>query len=985
MKPSQPSSSTSLRATNLGRPKSWERKPRQRHSSRFPTLGSHPFAGLRLWRLAMAFLLGLMLTVGNLLLPASPGFSQDAVPVVGIDVIEQGRTAYQQGRWEDAIAIWRPALQSATVQRDELAQATLWTYLGMAYQKVGHWEEAQTSINTALQRLEEMSSETPSAERSHVMAQALNAQGQLELAQGNVDQSVLTWQRVTQIYRDLNYETGVTGSLINQARALEINGYYRRACQVLLEAIDLDEQTCDVSQPPDAEVVLQRTLAQPDITLQLLALRSLGNIFRLKGYLPQAQYLLQTSLEMAQTQGDAQNIGLSLLNLAHVEEEQYQHIAFLADQSKRESDRQDALNLARQALDHYAAISSTLSQSQGEENRASVNDRLLRMQAAIHRFDFLIRLNHWLASQGETPEQEEFQVKLQSQEQEMATWLVSSLPPSRAVLYSQINLARGLMQRWQDQQAESARTPASPEAIRRLLEQIQQQADELPDPQAQSYAWGTLGHFYEILARQRHVPDTWLKAQTTTQRALGLAQAVQAWPIAYQWQWQLGRIYQAQGQPEAAIAHYQAAVATLSTVRQDLLAVESQVQFSFRDDVEPVYRELVSLLLASPDGTPPSQANLQLGIEEIDALQLTELENFLSCNLTQTIALSQRQTDPKAAILYPILLPDKLAVIARLPQSDVLQFHAIAMSRDEATQHLERLRRQVEQRYLNDAFLKQSQQVYDWLIRPFQSAFEAQQVQTLVFVSDGVIRNVPMAALYDGEHFLIEEYAIALSPGLQLPASTPLANLQLDVIAFGLSKTRPNFPPHGNFPPLVHVERELNQISTEISSHDVLNQAFTSEALQTWISRSDSPIVHIATHGQFSSDPNETFLLAWDRRITLNDFGEILQSRENQNTDAIELLVLSACKTADGDDRATLGLAGIAIQSGARSTIGSLWYVDDQSTAELVGHLYQELSKSEPGMTRAEALRRAQVNLLHSPGYRAPVFWAPYVLVGNWQ
>lgn len=939
---------------------------------------------VRLWRRVLAFLLGVMLTVAAL--PIKPGFSQ-AVPALEADLIEhaieQGRTAYQQGQWEAAIALWQPALQSEAVQRDDLAQATLWTYLGMAYQKVGRWEEAQTAIDTALQRLEQRSP-TPSSQQSHLLSQALNLQGQLELARGNVEQSMLIWQRVTQIYQDLNYTTGVTGSLINQARALEINGYYRRACQVLLKAIDLDDQSCDVNQPPDAEQVLQRIGAQPD-SLRLLTLRSLGNIFRLKGYLPQAQHLLHTSVEMAQTLGDAQSIGLSLLNLAHVEEAQYERLAFLADRSKQETDRQNALDLARLALEHYAAIAPILNADQGEGN-GDVSDRLLTMQAAIHQFDFLIRLNHWLAAQNAAPEQEEFRAKLQIQEPEMAKWLIDDLPPSRAVLYSQINLARGLMQRWQERgEAKPALASASPDTIRRLLEQIRQQADRLEDTQAQSYAWGSLGRFYEILALQNRSPDTWSQAQSATQRALGLAQAVQAWPIAYQWQWQLGRIYQAQTQSETAIVHYQAAVATLDTVRQDLLAVESRVQSSFRDDVEPVYRELVSLLLASPNGTLPSQTDLQLAIEEIDALQLTELENFLSCNLTQTVVLNQPQTEARAAILYPILLPDQLAVIARLPQSDTIQFHTVAISRDEATQHLEQLRQQVEQRYLTEAFFKQSQQVYDWLIRPFRAALEQQQVQTLVFVSDGVIRNVPMAALYDGERFLVEDYAIALSPGLQLPASTPLTNVQLDVIAFGLSEVRPDFPPHANFAPLANVERELSQIATEVSSRDVLNQAFTSDVLRSWINRFDSPIVHIATHGQFSSNPNDTFLLAWDRRITLNDFSNILQTREAQNTKAIELLVLSACRTADGDDHATLGLAGIAIQSGARSTIGSLWYVDDLSTSELVGRLYQELSKPEPGMTRAEALRRAQVSLLNSPGYRAPVFWAPYVLVGNWQ
>ncbi|MEB3359431.1 MAG: CHAT domain-containing protein [Synechococcales bacterium] len=928
---------------------------------------------LRRCRLLLAFLLGLVLTLSSTLMPALPGFSQDIAPTSSIpapdatrDLLEQGRASYRQGDWEGAIALWQTVLQANSVQENGLDRVAAWTYLGMAYQKVGDWAAAEAAIDAALQGLEGEAVKGQTGERSRLLAQALNARGQLELHQGQADRAILTWQQVTQRYRDLNDAAGVTGSLINQARALEVNGYFQRACRVLLEAVDLDRQSCEGNAPPDGEQIVQSIQAQPDVRLQLLALRSLGSVFHRQGYLPQAQRLLQTGLDLAQTQGDVGAIALSQLHLAQVLEDQYQQAAFLADRSQRQGDRQTALDLARQALAHYAAVSEGL------------GDRLLQAQAALHQFDLLLRINRWLAFHGDRLEQAEFLAQLQ--DGAIAPETLADLPPSRALFYSQVNLARTLMR-----QGDALPPPAAAALLEQLMEQMQRQAAGLPDSQAQSYAWGTLGQFYETLALSGSQPTVWQQAQDATRQALGLAQAVQAWHIAYQWQWQLGRIYRAQGAQEDAIAHYQAAVATLDMVRQDLRAVESQVQFSFLDDVEPVYRELVALLVQSPDGTPPSQANLQLAIEEINALQLTELENFLSCNLTATVTLDQPQAESRAAVLYPILLPEQLVVIARLPQSEALQFHAVHIPRGEAVPELEAFRRQVEQRYLTDSFLALSGQIYDWLIRPFQEDLTAQGVQTLVFVSDGILRNLPMAALYDGDRFLVEDYAIALSPGLQIPASTPLGELRLDAIAFGLSEIRQDFPPHADFAPLINVERELTEIATQVPSRKLLNQAFTSEALQSWIRRVDSPVVHLATHGQFSSDPNETFLLAWDRRITLRDFGELLQIREEQNNPAIELLVLSACKTADGDDRATLGLAGIAIQAGARSTIGSLWFVDDQGTAELMGRLYQELTRPEAGMTRAEALRRAQVDLLHSPGYQAPIFWAPYVLVGNWQ
>jgi len=160
----------------------------------------------------------------------------------------------------------------------------------------------------------------------------------------------------------------------------------------------------------------------------------------------------------------------------------------------------------------------------------------------------------------------------------------------------------------------------------------------------------------------------------------------------------------------------------------------------------------------------------------------------------------------------------------------------------------------------------------------------------------------------------------------------------------------------------------------------LLNQDFTPDRLEQKIKSTPFPIVHLATHGQFSSDPNETFILAWNQRINLNKLEEILKIVEYRSQ-PIELLILSACQTASGDDRASLGLAGMAVRSGARSTLATLWAVEDQSTADLMAEFYRQIVK--PGVTRAEALRRAQLSLLRGD-YEHPYFWAPFVLVGNW-
>ena len=143
----------------------------------------------------------------------------------------------------------------------------------------------------------------------------------------------------------------------------------------------------------------------------------------------------------------------------------------------------------------------------------------------------------------------------------------------------------------------------------------------------------------------------------------------------------------------------------------------------------------------------------------------------------------------------------------------------------------------------------------------------------------------------------------------------------------------------------------------------------------------DYTIVHLATHGQFGSDRPNTFILAADGRIDIDSLGEIFHTRRQRET-RLEMLILSACKTATGDSREVLGIAGATVQAGARSTLATLWSVDDAASVIFVKALYAQLG--QPGVSRAEALRRAQIALLERyPG--RPRYWAPYVLVGSWR
>ncbi|HEY9643680.1 MAG TPA: CHAT domain-containing protein, partial [Coleofasciculaceae cyanobacterium] len=332
------------------------------------------------------------------------------------------------------------------------------------------------------------------------------------------------------------------------------------------------------------------------------------------------------------------------------------------------------------------------------------------------------------------------------------------------------------------------------------------------------------------------------------------------------------------------------------------------------------------------------------------------------------------QIDPQAAVIYPMILPNQMAVIVALPNQP-LRYHQTPLAQPEVEQILTEMRQSLRPTAFVEDWLPVVQRVYDLLLRPVETELADSGVKTLVFVPDGLLRSLPMAALHDGQHYLIEKYSVVFTPGLQLLQPQSLERLRLQVLLAGLSQAREGFSA------LPNVAVEIDQIESEIPAQVLLDQSFTRRSFQDRIDSAPLSIVHLATHGQFSSNAEDTFILTWDGRINVNQLDQLLRAREG-NLSPIELLVLSACQTATGDRRAALGMAGVAVRSGARSTLASLWSVSDRSTAALMIEFYRELG--QPGISRAEALRHAQVALLHQDDYASPYYWAPFVLLGNW-
>lgn len=870
-------------------------------------LCTHPHswrqARLRVSLLLWAFL-GLCLTIGGF--SVSVDAQSTAVSVVRAvearSLVQQGQERYEAEQFAAAIATWKQAAQMYQNQGDTLSQATVLSNLSLAYQQWGDWTQASETIAESLKLVQSQPKPAPT-----VLAQALNTQASLQLALGQPEQALATWQRAIVAYAQAGDTAGKLRGLINQAQALKALGLYRRALDNLTEANQLLQQ-------------------QPDSLLKATGLQSLGTALGVIGDLDQSRQTLQQSLTLAEQLQSSAAIGSALVSLG---------------------------NTARAQQDIPAALAFY--------QRAAQSPSLtMQIQAQLNQLSFLLDQQQLTAAEVLVPQ---IQANL------------AKLPPSHTAAYARINFVQSLTQL--KQQAATAAPTWS--AIAQLAAMTVEQAQSLGDRRAQAYALGSLGAVYEQTQQ-------WAIAQNLTEQALQLAQMINAPDIAYRWQWQLGRLLKRQTDLPGAIAAYTESVKTLQSLRSDLVATNPNVQFSFREQVEPVYRELVSLLLQPSKETnqanlvqarmviESSQANLVQARTVIESLQLAELDNFFREACLNARPAQIDRVDPQAAVLYPIILPDRLEVILSLPQQP-LRHYATTVSGRDVDSTVEILRQSLLIRSKRD-YQQPSRTLYDWLIRPIESALAASKIKTLVFVLDGSLRNVPMAALSDGQQYLIEKYSLALTPGLQLLDPKPLQRKTIKVLTAGLAAARQGFAP------LENVALELEEIKAEVPTVELLDQAFTSANFRKEMAASPFPIVHIATHGQFSSKAEDTFLLTWDGRININQFTDLLQAVEGGDRPPIELLVLSACQTAIGDKRAALGLAGLAVRAGARSTLATLWSINDAATANVMSQFYQALLS--PTTTKAEALQRAQRALLEDPQYAHPIYWAAYVLVGNW-
>ncbi len=822
--------------------------------------------------------------------------------------INNGREAMLRGDYKDAIAKWEEAKKSLISRRSTETVDLEAEILINNYLSLGYQE-----IGDLAKAETAIASATQLLDdrefNSNLVAKVLNTQANLDLKQDNAHEAALNFRAAKELYQQNKDPEGEIGAAINEAIALQQLGKYRTAKRIL-EKIELQ-------------------LASMPKTLQASAYKALGTTYATIGDFAAAKEKLEASIALSQDT-DKEATAKTKIDLAAV-------IQFSEPQTATQL-LQDVVSTSQnpetQAIAFLNALDLEIEAQDWNEAMTIVNrsqDLILNLpQNDFAKIDLIKKM----------AKLDSYQSANLSNSQE--SWL-SSLKPIVSKPSNKLIDARH----------------------QQLLKQIAKSAKTNGAGRTESYAIGTLAYIEEQQGNLK-------SAIALNQYALRVADAIAAEDIAYQWQWQLGRIFKTQGETNKAIASYKNAVDNLGQIRSDLVSFNPESQYSFRESVEPVYRQLVELLISQP-----TQENLIQARNTIESLQMAELENYFRQACLQAKPEQIDAIDATAATIYPIVTEEKLAVLTSIPGQPI-KLHVQPITADSIENKITELMGHFNQAGSNRRRKAISQEFYSWLVEPTLNDLTTAQIKTLVFVLDSGLRNLPVSALYDGEKYLVENYAVALTPGLQLLPSQTLNNQNIEAVVGGLSEA------HQEFSALPGVANEVQEIAANVNSQLLLNQEFTNERLrQTLKETTTAPILHLATHGQFSSKPEETFILTWEDRIDVNELEQLLKVREQTpKLIPIELLVLSACQTAQGDERAALGLAGIALKSGARSTVGTLWSVSDESTSLLITEIYQQIATTPKN--KAQILRQAQLKLIRSEKFNHPFYWAPFVLVGNW-
>ncbi|AFY57181.1 hypothetical protein Riv7116_4768 [Rivularia sp. PCC 7116] len=795
---------------------------------------------------------------------------------------------------------------------------------------------------------------------------------------GQIDKTINYLNQVIEYFRATNNQQQVGRMLTEVAQAYSDLGQHQRAINILCGDLQ-QQQVCSQNS------ALGIARVQNDSLGEAAANGSLGNALYFLGEYEKAIQVLGASYKKAAAQNNSNYLMAAANNLGNLYTSLAQRNYRYANFASQADDNQAVAKFIQQArVYENNAINyfeNSLKFARLQNNVSGEVSALLNLVLPYHR------------SQKQNNSGVKQTKNLNPQIFKQIETNIEKLPASRQKAFSLIKLARLMQQVNNDADIYTSgyqcfQSEISPK-IFNTLNQSLTIAKNIGDKQTQSFALGWLGQVYECSQNYPTALELTNQAQMTAATK----------ESRYLWEWQAGRIYQAQNKESQAIKAYESSASTLTDIEKDIAIANRDVRLDFQDSVEKIYRQLAQLRINKArqlsDGNPLElQQNLNSALKTLDELRIAELRNYLGsdCDL-ELIDKPISEVDKNTAVFRSIILKDGIAIILMLPQADSIKFkmHWVAIPEKDAVETVNEFRRSLEK--LSDrsnSYREKSRKIYNWFITPF--AKDLEQIKTLVFVQDGILWTIPMGSLYDGNQFLVEKYAIASTPSLSLTSPQPLDTQGLKLLAFGLTDASA-IDKNTFYPPLGAVKAEMQGINKVIPNNKILlNKNFTSEQLKQKLRDYQPNLLHLATHARFGYDSQQTFLIAgeqkptnnYNKTITLGNLYKIIRNTQSGDHQALELLTLTGCQTAVGSQRDALGIAGVSLQAGAKSAVASLWNIDDEATAKLIVQFYDNLRQ---GMSKAEALQATQrAWLAENPKgrYSHPGYWAPFVLVGNW-
>jgi len=467
-------------------------------------------------------------------------------------------------------------------------------------------------------------------------------------------------------------------------------------------------------------------------------------------------------------------------------------------------------------------------------------------------------------------------------------------------------------------------------------------------------------------------------ALTLARKAIFYSQLIGDNYLTYRLQWQVARINKLLEQDDEAATFYRRAIETVQPIRHLLYEKPSYAKV-YEAEQGNMYLEFADLLLRHASASDQQSLKTDLLLEARNVLErqkTEELQNYLQNQCTieaQAKAIHiDEAIDEHTAVIYPVLLPDRTELLVSY-RNNIKQY-IINKNEQYVTEQVRNLRVKLEKKRTRD-YLPYANALYHVLISPIEEDLLQHKINTLVFIPDQSLRTIPIAVLHDGHQFLIDKFAVATTPGMSLTDPHPLKRGNMKMLLSGLSE------PVQGYPPLEYVQGELEQIKRLYGAKLLMNKSFDKSHVGDELQSTNYSVAHFASHAEFSGNVRDSFILTFDDRLSVSQLGQYVSIGQYRNK-PIELLTLSACNTAAGDDRAALGLAGIAVQSGARSALASLWTINDKASSMLVTEFYRQLQDDQ--VTKAEALQRAQQKLMQNVRYRHPGYWSPFLLIGNW-